>query len=79
VVKFGDVEVDRVKQDLQSSGYEEFFSPLWANLLIDAAKSTHQLLNTNWHQVEAVAQRAFKQRTLIAAELMSTIEYSCKR
>jgi hypothetical protein len=59
---------------LQSSGYEEFFNPLWATSLIDAAKSTHQLLRTHWHQVEAVAQRAFRQRTLIAAEQMSTIE-----
>jgi hypothetical protein len=76
---FGDVELDKVKEDLQSSGYEEFFNPLWATLLIEAAKSTHKLQKTNWHQVEAVAQRAFKQRRLIAAELMSTIESSSQR
>jgi hypothetical protein len=64
VVKFGDVELDKVKEDLQSSGYEELFNPLWATPLIEAAKSRHKLLKTNWHQVEAVAQRAFKQRTL---------------
>jgi hypothetical protein len=74
VVKFGDVELGRVKDDLQPSGYVEFFNPLWAIPLIDSAKSMHQLLKTNWHQVEAVAQRAFRQRKLIAAELMSTIE-----
>jgi hypothetical protein len=45
--------------------------------LIDAARTTHQLLKSNWHQVDAVAQRAFKQRTLNAAELMSTIESQC--
>jgi hypothetical protein len=74
VVKFGDVELDRVKEDLQSFGYQEFFNSPWAILLIDAAKSAHQLLKTNWHQVEAVAQRAFRQRTLIAVDLMGTIE-----
>jgi|HubBroStandDraft_5_1064220.scaffolds.fasta_scaffold159129_1 hypothetical protein len=74
VVEFGDVELDKVKEDLQPSGYEELFNRLWVTSLIDAAKATHRLLKTNWHQVEAVAQRAFRQRTLSAAELMSTIE-----
>ena len=49
------------------------FNPLWVTSPIDAVKATHRLLKTNWHQVQAIAQRAFRQRALIAAELIDQI------
>jgi hypothetical protein len=46
---------------------------MWVAPPIDAVKATHRLLKTNWHQVQAIAQRAFRQRALIAAELIDQI------